>query len=120
MQEVYILEGARTPFTEYGGSFKEITDIDLAVHAAKEAINRSQVLAQDIQEITFGNVIHTNISSSYLARHIGLKSGVPETAPALTVNRLCGSGMQAVISSVLSIKNGDADVVLAGGTENMS
>ncbi|RBP96159.1 acetyl-CoA C-acetyltransferase [Cytobacillus firmus] len=120
MQGIYILDGARTPFTEFGGSFKDITDIDLAVHAAKEAIKRSQVSEEDIKDVTFGNVIHTNRSSSYLARHIGLKSGIPQSTPALTVNRLCGSGMQAIVSSASTILHGDAEVALAGGTENMS
>ncbi|KON88040.1 beta-ketoadipyl CoA thiolase [Sporosarcina globispora] len=120
MQGIYILDGARTPFTEFGGSFKEITDIDLAVHAAKEAMKRSQVSEEDIKDVTFGNVIHTNQSSSYLARHIGLKSGIPQSTPALSVNRLCGSGMQAIVSSALTILHGDAEVALAGGTENMS
>jgi acetyl-CoA C-acetyltransferase len=120
MQGVYILDGARTPFTEFGGSFKDITDIDLAVHAAKEAIKRSQVPEEDIKDVTFGNVIHSNQSSSYLARHIGLKSGIPQSTPALTVNRLCGSGMQAIVSSAMTIMHGDGEAALAGGTENMS
>lgn len=117
---VYLIEGARTPFGEYGGSFLRMSDIDLAVLATKEAIQRSGIAPEEIEDITFGNVIHSNQSSSYLARHIGLKSGVPIETPALTVNRLCGSGLQAIVSSAQVILQGDAKVAVAGGTENMS
>ncbi|MDN4605857.1 thiolase family protein [Sporosarcina highlanderae] len=120
MKDVYIIDGARTPFAEFGGSFKNVTDIELAVHAVGEALRRSGILAEQVEEVVFGNVIHSNKASSYLARHIGLKSGIPIETPALTVNRLCGSGMQAIISATQTIRDGDASVAVAGGTENMS
>ncbi|MFK2826778.1 acetyl-CoA C-acetyltransferase [Bacillus sp. B190/17] len=120
MDAVYLIEGARTPFGTFGGSLKEVSDIELGAAASKEAIKRSGLLPEIVEEIVFGNVIHTNRASSYLARHIGLKSGVSEEAPALTVNRLCGSGLQAILSAAQTILLGDAAVALAGGTENMS
>ncbi|MBN6185769.1 acetyl-CoA C-acetyltransferase [Aneurinibacillus sp. BA2021] len=120
MKSIYIVNGARTPFGAFGGSLKDVTDIDLAVVAATEALNRSGLSPQEIGDVSFGNVIHTNKSSSYLARHIGLKSGIPEESPALTVNRLCGSGLQAIVSSAQNMMLGDAETALAGGTENMS
>lgn len=120
MKDVYIVDGARTPFAEFGGSFKNITDIELAVHAVGEALRRSGIPAKQVEEVVFGNVIHSNKASSYLARHIGLKSGIPIETPALTVNRLCGSGMQAIISAAQTIRDSDASVAVAGGTENMS
>jgi acetyl-CoA C-acetyltransferase len=88
--------------------------------ATTEALNRSGISPKEIEDVSFGNVIHTNKSSSYLARHIGLKSGIPEESPALTVNRLCGSGLQAIVSSAQTMILGDAETAVAGGTENMS
>lgn len=120
MSTVYLVEGARTPFGTFGGSLKTVTDIDLGVVASKEALKRSGVPASDIEHVFFGNVIHTSKAASYLSRHIALKSGVPIEIPALTLNRLCGSGMQAVISAAQSILLGDAQTALAGGAENMS
>lgn len=120
MESVYIIQGARTPFGRYGGSFKDITDIDLGAIAAKEAIKRSGITPDEIEDVSFGNVIHTNVSSSYLARHIGLKSDVDQEVPALTVNRLCGSGLQSIVSSAQNIMTNNVRTALTGGTENMS
>ncbi|MGP4105917.1 thiolase family protein [Virgibacillus sp. L01] len=120
MESVYIIEGARTPFGIFGGALKDITDIRLGVTASQEAIKRSGLSAEEIEDVSFGNVIHTNISSSYLARHIGLESRVPQSSSALTVNRLCGSGLQAIISSTQNIMLSGVNTALAGGTENMS
>ena len=120
MKNVYILEGARTPFGSFGGSLKDIDVIDLGAAAAKEALTRSHVPAEDIEQAFFGNIIHTSTSSAYLARHISLKAGIPETTPALTVNRLCGSGLQAVVSAAQSILLDEANGALAGGAENMT
>lgn len=120
MESVYIIEGARTPFGTFGGALKDVTDIKLGVTAAQEAIKRSGLSTEEIEDVSFGNVIHTNISSSYLARHIGLGSGVPQSSSALTVNRLCGSGLQAIISSTQNIMLNSVSTALAGGTENMS
>ena len=116
----YIIDGARTAFGSFGGSLKDISDIDLGVAATKEAIKRSGIPTTDIDEIIFGNIIHTSNNSAYLARHIGLKSGLKEASSALTLNRLCGSSMQAIVSGAQSIALGDANVIAAGGTENMS
>lgn len=116
----YLIDGARTSFGTFGGSFKNVSDIDLGVAATKEAIKRSGIPASDIDEIVFGNVIQTGEASAYLARHIGLKSGMLESSAALTLNRLCGSGLQSIVSGAQSIALGEARVIAAGGTENMS
>ena len=116
----YIIDGARTAFGTYGGSFKNVSDVDLGVAATKGAIERSGIPASDIDEIIFGNVIQTAEYSPYLARHIGLKSGMSESSSALTLNRLCGSGLQSIVSGAQSIALGEAKVIVAGGTESMS
>lgn len=117
---VYIVEGARTAFGTYGGMFKDVSDMDLAVTAVKGALERSNVDPKDVEEIIMGNIIQTSASSPYLARHIGLHSGLTHESRALTLNRLCGSGMQSIISGAQSILLGDADIIVAGGTENMT
>ena len=116
----YIIDGARTAFGTFGGALKDVSDIDLGVIATKEAIKRSGIPVADIDEIIIGNIIHTSVSSAYLARHIGLKSGMLESSSALTLNRLCGSSMQSIVSGAQAIAVGDANVIVAGGTENMS
>ncbi|MFC2949360.1 acetyl-CoA C-acetyltransferase [Virgibacillus sediminis] len=120
MENVYILEGARTPFGTFGGSLKDVDPTDLGVTASREAIRRSGVNPEDIDFSVMGNVIHSAKNAPYLTRHIALKSGVPQSSPALTVNRLCGSGLQSVVSAAQSIMLGDGQAALAGGTENMS
>ncbi|BDH61709.1 acetyl-CoA acetyltransferase [Lysinibacillus sp. PLM2] len=117
---VYIIEGSRTAFGSFGGSFLNTEDVNLGVSVTKEAIRRSSVNTENIDEIIFGNIIHTHKNSAYLARHIGLKSGLPQKSSALTVNRLCGSGLQAILCGAQSILLGDANIIVAGGTENMS
>lgn len=116
----YIVNGSRTAFGSFGGAFLHTTDIELGTAAVKEALKRSGVAASEIDEIIFGNIIHTTKSSAYLARHIGLKSGLSEESSALTVNRLCGSGLQSIVSAAQEIELGHAQAVVAGGTENMS
>lgn len=116
----YIVSGSRTAFGAFGGSLANTSDIDLGVVVTKEAIKRANISAEDIGEIVFGNIIQTNESSAYLARHIGLKSGLSHESLALTVNRLCGSGLQAVATVAKEINLGTYDVGIAGGTENMS
>lgn len=116
----YLIEGARTAFGSFGGSLKEVSDIDLGVAVTQEALKRSGVPASEVDEIIFGNIIHTSTSSAYLARHIGLRSGMTESSAALTLNRLCGSSMQSIVSAAQTIALGDAQVIVAGGTENMS
>ena len=116
----YIIDGSRTAFGTFGGALKDVSDIDLGVVVAEEAIKRSGIPVSDVEEIIFGNVIQTSGNSAYLARHIGLKSGMEESTSALTLNRLCGSSMQSIVSGAQTIAVGDADVIVAGGTENMS
>lgn len=120
MMTVYIVDGARTAFTAFGGSFAQTDAVTLGTKTAVEALNRAGVAAEQVNHTIYGGVITTGENSAYLARHIGLYTGVPQEVPALTLNRLCGSGMQAVISAAQLIQLGEAQVVLAGGTENMS
>lgn len=120
MTNVYIVDGARTAFTELGGSFAKVDATELGTATAIEALRRSNVQPEQVDHVIYGNVIHTGKSSAYIARHIGLKAGVPQEVPALTLNRLCGSGMQAVVTAAQHILLGEADIVLAGGAENMS
>lgn len=120
MENVYLVDGARTAFTAFGGSFANVEATELGTATAIEALKRSNVKAEDIDHVIYGNVIHSSLNAAYLARHIGLKAGVPKEVPALTLNRLCGSGAQAVVSAAQHILLGEADLVLAGGAENMS
>ncbi len=120
MEEVLIVSGARTPFGSYGGSLKDVSSTELGVVASKGAIARAGIPAEEIDNAVFGNVIHSSTNSPYVARHIALNAGLPIQAPALTVNRLCGSGLQAVVSAAQSIRLGESHVSLAGGTESMS
>jgi acetyl-CoA acetyltransferase family protein len=120
MAEIVFLAGVRTPFGTFGGTLKDLSAIDLAVHAAAGALARSGVPAADVSQAIFGNVLYTGADSIYFARHVALKSGCPVETPALTVNRLCGSGFQAVVSGAEEILLGHADVCLVGGGESMS
>jgi acetyl-CoA acyltransferase 2 len=118
--EIVILAGARTPFGNLGGALADLTATDLAVAAAEAAIQRSGVARESIDEVVFGNVIQTSADAIYLARHVGLRTGLPVGVPALTVNRLCGSGLQAILSAAQSLALGSATYALAGGAENMT
>ncbi|WP_458413212.1 acetyl-CoA C-acetyltransferase [Schinkia sp. CFF1] len=120
MENVYILGGARTPFGKFGGSLKDISATELGVIASKAALEKSNIAAEVVDNVVVGNVIHTSKNASYIARHIALQTGVPIESPSLTVNRLCGSGVQAVVSAAQAIKLGESSVGLAVGTENMS
>jgi len=120
MANVYIIDGARTAFTEFGGSFKDVDAVQLGVATAREALKRSGVAPEQVDHVVYGGVITTGPNSAYLARHIGLYAGVPQEVPALTLNRLCGSGLQTLVTGAQQILLGEADVVLAGGAENMS
>jgi acetyl-CoA acetyltransferase family protein len=117
---IYILGGARTPMAEYTGKLKDISAIDLGAIASRAAMERTGVRPEMIDHVVFGNVLHTSPDAIYGARHVGLKAGVPVEVPALTVNRLCGSGLQAAVSGAQMILLEEADVVLAGGMESMS
>ena len=120
MKEIVVLGGARTAFGTYGGALRDTSATDLGVIAAKGALERSKVEPGKIDQIIFGNVLQTSGDAVYFARHIGLKAGAPQEAPALTINRLCGSGLQAILLAAQEIQLGQADFVLAGGAENMS
>jgi len=118
--DVVIVNGARTPFGNFGGALRDVTAIDLAVVASKGALERAGVAPEKIDQVIFGNVMQTSVDGIYGARHVGLKSGCRIDAPALTVNRLCGSGLQAIVNGAEQIMLGAATYVLAGGMENMS
>ena len=120
MNDVFILGGARTPMTEYVGALKDVSAIELGAIAARAAFEKTGVKPEWVDHVVFGNVLHTSSDAIYGARHVGLKACVPMEVPALTVNRLCGSGIQAAVSGAYHIVTGEADVVLTGGIENMS
>jgi acetyl-CoA acetyltransferase family protein len=120
MGEIFILGGARTPMGEYNGKLKDLSAIDLGAIAARAAMERTGVKPEDVNHVVFGNVLQTSSDAVYGARHVGLKAAVPVPVPALTVNRLCGSGIQAAINGGQMIQLGEADIVLTGGMESMS
>ncbi|MFJ8415628.1 acetyl-CoA C-acetyltransferase [Bacillus paramycoides] len=120
MSNIVLVEGARTPFTEISGSFREISATDLGVEAARGAIRKAKIAPEEIDQVIFGNVQQSSKDAHYLARHVGLKSGVPVHVPALTINRLCGTGVEAILTAARYIMTGEAKVALAGGTESMS
>ncbi len=120
MREVMILSGARTAIGGYGGSLKDMPPADLGALCVREAVRRSGAKPADIGHVVFGNIIHTEAHDHYLARVAGVKGGLPHETPALTLNRLCGSGLQAIITAANMIGAGDADFAVAGGAENMS
>ncbi|KKB35204.1 acetyl-CoA C-acetyltransferase [Bacillus thermotolerans] len=119
-EEIVLIDGARTAFTEFGGSFRDVSAIELGAASAKEAMVRSKVDPEEVDQVVMGNVIQSSSDAIFVGRHVGLKSGVPKSVPGLTVNRLCGSGLQAIVSAAQSILVGDSQVAIAGGTENMS
>jgi acetyl-CoA C-acetyltransferase len=120
MEQAVILDGARTAFGNFGGSLKDIGSTELSVHASKSAIEKSKIDPKDIGETIIGNVVPSEKNSIYLSRHVGLKLGLPTETPALTINRLCGSGMEAIILGAKKIYLQEANVVLVGGVESMS
>jgi acetyl-CoA C-acetyltransferase len=119
-REVVLLSGVRTAVGGYGGSLKDHSPTQLAALVVKEAVFRSQVDPGDFGHCVFGNVIHTDARDHYVARVAALEGGLPHSTPALTLNRLCGSGLQAIITAAQAIALGDAEVAVAGGTEVMS
>jgi acetyl-CoA acyltransferase 2 len=118
--DAVILHGARTPMARYMGAFDNTTAIELGAAASKEAIGRAGTEPADFDHVIFGNVMQTSADALYGARHVGLKAGLPVETPAVTVNRLCGSGMESITQAAQRILLGEARVVLAGGMENMS
>ena len=120
VREVVVLSGVRTAVGGYGGSLKDIPPSELAAKCVREAVQRAGIDPGDVGHVVFGNVIHTDTHDHYLARVAGVKGGLPVETPALTLNRLCGSGLQAVVSAAQTIMLGDAHATVAGGAENMS
>jgi acetyl-CoA C-acetyltransferase/acetyl-CoA acyltransferase 2 len=119
-KDVVIVAAKRTPFGTFGGTLKDLSATDLAVHAARAAIAQAGVPVEDFGHVVIGNVAQTSPDAIYLARHVGLRAGLPERVPALAVNRLCGSGFEALVQAATLVEMGEAEVVLAGGTESMS
>jgi acetyl-CoA acetyltransferase family protein len=118
--DAVILQGARTPMARYMGAFDGTTALELGALAGKEAIRRAGTDPEEFDHVIFGNVMQTSADALYGARHVGLKAGLPIETPAVTVNRLCGSGMESITQAAQRILLGEAKLVLAGGMENMS
>src|SRR6187397_990536 len=118
MGDVFILGGARTPMAEYAGKLKDISALELGAIASRAAMERTGVKPEWVDHVVFGNVLQTSADAIYGARHVALKACVPIEVPALTVNRLCGSGVQAAVTGAHHILTGEADIVLTGGMEN--
>lgn len=119
-EDVVILGGARTPMAEYVGAFKDVSALELGAHATRAALERSGARPEWVDHVVMGNALQTSGDAIYGARHVGLKSGIPIETPALTVNRLCGSGLQSVVSAAQMIRLGESRLVVAGGMENMT
>ena len=119
-REVVIVSGARTAIGDFGGSLKDFSPTQLGALVAREALQRAAVSGDEVDQVVFGNVIHTEPVDMYLSRLIALNSGVAERSTALTLNRLCGSGLQAIVTAAQNILLGDSDIALAGGAESMS
>ncbi len=117
---VFLVSGKRTPFGKFGGSLQDITPVDLAVYAAKAMIEETGIKPEQIDQVILGNVVPSSTDALYGGRHLALKVGCPQEVPGIVINRLCGSGIQAILDATRLIKLGEANLVLAGGTENMS
>ncbi|MDM5316018.1 thiolase family protein [Fictibacillus sp. b24] len=117
---IYVIDGARTPFGSYGKSLTDVNPTHLGEITALEAIKRANITSADITDVVYGNVIHSSKNAAYVARHTALKAGVPSDVPAMLVNRLCGSGLQAVVSAMQNLRDQEEGIALCGGIENMS
>jgi acetyl-CoA acetyltransferase family protein len=120
MKEIVVVAGKRTPMSEYGGALRDLSALELGAIASKAAIEQSHLQPAEFDHVIFGNALQTSGDALYGARHVALKAGLPVEVPALTVNRLCGSGIQSIISAAQLIELREAQVVLAGGMESMS
>ena len=120
MRDVFIVGGARTPMTDYNGALRDVSALELGAVAAHGALDKAGVKPDSVDHVVFGNVMQTSADAIYGARHVALKAGLPIEVPALTVNRLCGSGIQAAITGAQHVQLGEAEIVLAGGMESMS
>jgi acetyl-CoA C-acetyltransferase len=119
-RDVVVVSGVRTAIGDFGGSLKDFSPTDLGARVVREVLSRAKVSGDEVGHVVFGNVVHTEPKDMYLARVAALNGGVAQHAPALTVNRLCGSGLQAIVSAAQSVLLGDADIAIGGGAENMS
>jgi acetyl-CoA C-acetyltransferase len=120
MEDVFVLSAVRTPIGKYGGGLASVPPCDLAAKVVREAVSRAGVSADDVGHVVYGHVIHTEVRDMYISRVAALNGGLNSGTPALTVNRLCGSGMQAIVSAAQAIMLGDCAVAVAGGAESMS
>jgi acetyl-CoA C-acetyltransferase len=120
MEDIYIVSGVRTPVGDFGGSLKGFMPSDLGAKVVTEALGRAGVAPADVQHVVFGQVMPTSARDSFLARVSALKADIPAAVPALTLNRLCGSGVQAIVSAAQMMKLGEASITVAGGAESMS
>ena len=119
-RDVVVLSGVRTAIGDYGGSLKDLAPTELAARVVREAVSRAKVAPEDVGHLMLGNVIHTEPKDMYISRVATMNAGLPKETPALTLNRLCGSGLQAIVSAAQAIKLGDADVAVGAGAESMS
>jgi acetyl-CoA C-acetyltransferase len=119
-REVVVVSGARTAIGDFGGALRDVPPTELGAQVAREALSRAGVDGKEVEHVVFGSVIHTEAKDMYLARVAALNAGISQEAPALTLNRLCGSGLQAIVSAAQSILLGDADIAVGGGAESMS
>ncbi|AOK52874.1 acetyl-CoA acetyltransferase [Burkholderia stagnalis] len=119
-REVVVVSGVRTAIGDFGGSLKDFPPTELGAKVVREVLQRAQVSGDEVGHVVFGNVVHTEPKDMYLARVAAIDGGVAQHAPALTVNRLCGSGLQAIVSAAQGVLLGDANIAIAGGAENMS
>jgi acetyl-CoA C-acetyltransferase len=120
MEDIFVLSAVRTPIGKYGGGLASVPACDLAARVVREAVSRAGVSADDVGHVVFGNVIHTEVRDMYLSRVAAVNGGLDISTPAMTLNRLCGSGMQAIVSAAQAIMLGDCEVAVAGGAESMS
>ncbi len=120
IEKLVIVAAKRTPFAKFGGSFSQLSATDLAVESSMAALTQAGIPATELGHSIFGNVIQSSSDAAYLARHVALRSGASESIPAVTVNRLCGSGFEAIVQGAFQILSGDCDVALVGGSENMT
>src|SRR6266581_1494897 len=120
MEDVFVVSAVRTPIGKYGGGLASVPPCDLAAKVVREAVGRAGVSADDVGHVVFGHVIHTDVRDMYISRVAAMNGGLNTETPAMTVNRLCGSGMQAIVSAAQAIMLGDCAVAVAGGAESMS
>jgi acetyl-CoA C-acetyltransferase len=119
-REVVVVSGVRTAIGDFGGSLKDFAPTELGARCVREALSRSKVAPDEVGHVVFGNVIHTEAKDMYLSRVCAINGGIPKEVPAVTLNRLCGSGLQAIVTAAQIVALGDADVAVAGGVESMS